>query len=589
MNILGIHDGHTATACLLKDGVVVAMASEERFNLKKSWGGVPQLAADWVLEGTRTDPKTIDAIAVSWLVQPVRDFYIHGDFPPNPMTPVARVIPQWLMASDAMVAPYVKLMSRWRDVDSLTKLLDELGIPRLPIQRVEHHLAHAAASYYLSPFVSKQSPALVITLDGSGDGLSGTVSIGRGHSLDRQVSISSYHSPGLMYSLVTQYLGMKPAEHEYKVMGLAPYAPEELAEQARTVFAGYYGLSPDGLRIVNTSGAWGPGFMRRLERDLRRIRFDAVAAGAQLHLEDVIVKFIRNWIKHTGIRTVVLGGGLFMNVKLNMLIQAMPEVERVFFMPSAGDESLAVGAATWIAVQCGEPGIQPLGGLYLGPEFSSAEIEAVLHRYDDRVRWERVAQPETQSAELLMEGHVVARFAGRMEWGARALGNRSILADGRDLSVIRKINAAIKQRDFWMPFAPSILWERRNDYLVNPRDADAPYMTLAFASTPLAQAHLRSALHQYDLSCRPHLVRAEVNPRYHRLVKEWERLTGCGGLLNTSFNLHGEPIVCAPQDAIETLLCSQIDDLMIEDWWVRRRDVGAQQVRFSRKPVGSLP
>ncbi len=581
MNILGIHDGHTATACLLKDGELVAMVSEERFNRKKSWGGVPSQATRWVVESTHTDPRSIDAVALSWLVQPTRDFTIQGDFPPNTLTPVARFLPQWLLASDAIVAPYVSLMSHFRDMKSIVTLLDELGVPRVPIQRVEHHLAHAAASYYLSSFAQEQSPALVITLDGSGDGLSGTVSLGRGHALERQLAISSYHSPGLMYSLVTQYLGMKPAEHEYKVMGLAPYAPPELAEQARKIFAGYFCLSPDGLRIVNTSGAWGPGFMRKLERDMRRVRFDAIAAGIQLHLEEVITQFIRNWIQHTGIRTIAIGGGLFMNVKLNMLIQAMPEVERVFFLPSAGDESLAMGAAFWVAAQRGEPHIQPLDKLYLGPEFPPAEIEAALRHFQDRVIWERVAQPECKVVELLAQGRVVGRFAGRMEWGARALGNRSILADGRDLSIIRKINAAIKQRDFWMPFAPSILWERRHDYLVNPRDVDAPYMILAFPSTPLAQQHLRAALHQYDLSCRPQLVRAETNPRYHRLLKEWERLTGCGGLLNTSFNLHGEPIVCAPQDALETLLRSEIDDLMMEDFWVRRRN--ASQLAVCRR------
>jgi carbamoyltransferase len=575
MNILGIHDGHTATACLLKDGVLAAMASEERFNRKKSWGGAPSRATRWVLESTRTDPSTIDAVALSWLVQPTREFSIRGDFPPNTVTPVARFLPQWLLASDAIVAPYVNLMSRFRNMKSIVSMLDGLGVPHVPIQRVEHHLAHAAAGYYLSSFAQEQAPTLVITLDGSGDGLSGTVSIGRGHSLERQLALSSYHSPGLIYSLVTQYLGMKPAEHEYKVMGLAPYAPEELAEQARKIFAGYFSLSPDGLRIVNTSGAWGPGFIQKLERDMRRIRFDAVAAGAQLHLEDVIVKFIRNWINRTGVRTVAIGGGLFMNVKLNMLIQNMPEVERVFFMPSGGDESLAMGAATWVAAQRGESHIQPIDKLYLGPEFSCDEIEAALRQFQDRVCWERVDQPEVKAAELLVQGRVVGRFAGRMEWGARALGNRSILADGRDLAVIRKINAAIKQRDFWMPFAPSILWERRNDYLVNPRGVDAPYMILAFPSTPLAQQHLRSALHQYDLSCRPQLVREETNPHYHRLLKEWERLTGCGGLLNTSFNLHGEPIVCTPQDALETLLRSEIDDLMMENFLVRRKSTDA--------------
>jgi carbamoyltransferase len=574
MNILGIHDGHTATACLVTDGEIVAMASEERFNRKKSWGGVPQRATEWVLQSTHTDPSTIDAVAVPSLVQPLTEFSISKNFPPNPMTPLVRLVPNRLLASETIVPLYVNLMRRRRDLQSIHQLLTPLRVPRERIVQVEHHLAHAAASYYLSPFAAEDTETLVITLDGSGDGLCGTVNVAHGRRIERRLALSSYHSLGMIYSIVTQYLGMKPNEHEYKVMGLAPYAPEEMAERARRVFARYLNLSADGLRIVNTSGVFGPNFFKRLERDLWGMRFDAVAAGLQQRLEEIVVAFTRNWIKRTGIRTLAVGGGIFMNVKLNMLLQASPEVERICFMPSGGDESIAAGAALQVASERGEPIIQPLRGLYFGPEFSASDIETTLRAYGERVCWERIADPEAKAAELLTQGHIIGRCAGRMEWGARALGNRSILADGRDLSVIRQINAAIKQRDFWMPFAPSILWERRHDYLVNPRDADAPYMILAFPSTPLAQQHLRAALHQYDLSCRPQLVRAEFNPRYHRLLTEWERLTGCGGLLNTSFNLHGEPIVCTPTDAVETLLRSEIDDVMIEDYWVKRKIAG---------------
>ena len=571
MNILGIHDGHTATACLVKDGALMAMVSEERFNRKKSWGGVPTQAAQWVLHSTGTDPRAVDAVAVASLVQPLIEFSGGKMFPPNPLTPLTQIVPHQLLGADALVSPYSSVMQRRRDIASLHRLMDTLGIPTARLQMVEHHLAHVAASYYLSPFAqTPERETLVISLDGSGDGLCCTVNRAQNFSFKRLLAIPSYHSPGLMYSLVTQYLGMKPMEHEYKVMGLAPYAPEELAERARKIFATYLGLSADGLRIQNMAGAWSAGFADKLARDCQNMRFDAVAAGMQLRLEEVVVAFIRNWIQHTGIRTLALGGGVFMNVKLNMLLQALPAVEQVFFMPSGGDESIAVGAALQASIERGARVIQPLGGLYLGPAFTADEIEATLRQYAGRICWQRVEQVEEKAAELLAQGHVLGRCAGRMEWGARSLGNRSILADGRDLSVVRKINAAIKQRDFWMPFAPSILWERRHDYLVNPRDADAPYMALAFPSTPLAQDHLKAALHQYDLTCRPQLVRAQINPGYYRLLKAWERLTGCGGLLNTSFNLHGEPIVCTPQDALETLLRSAIDDLLIEDFWVRR-------------------
>ncbi|NJO14799.1 MAG: hypothetical protein HC877_03350 [Thioploca sp.] len=583
MNILGIHDGHTATACLLQEGSLVAMVSEERFNRQKNCAGIPQQAIRWILESTHTTPSQIDAVALSGLVQPWIDpnITIWNDtrrpILPNLIVAVTQFLPPQLWGSNPIVTPYVKLMSKMRKLDTLVKLLDELGIPIRRLTIVEHHLAHISSSYYLSPFTKERTiaePILAITLDASGDGIGGTVSIAQGNNIKRLLFIPTYHSIGMMYKIVTRYLGMKPMDHEYKVMGLAPYAPEELAKRAYQIFSRYLGLSTDGLRFLNTSGKFDKGFEKQLERDLRGIRFDAVAAGIQLLLEEVVTAFIRNWIKHTGVKKIVLGGGIFMNVKLNMLIQSLPEIESVFFMPSAGDESNAAGAALSTAIKLGEPQIKPLNGLYLGPEFTTTQIEGTLHQYEKQVVWERIPTQftETKTVELLLQGHIVGRFAGRMEWGARALGNRSILADGRDLSVIRKINAAIKQRDFWMPFAPSLLWERQQDYLVNPRNVDAPYMALGFHSTPLAQVHLKAALHQYDLTCRPQLVRSEINPRYHNLLKEWERLTGCGGLLNTSFNLHGEPIVCSPKDAIETFLRSEIDDLMIEDYWIQRKN-----------------
>ncbi len=569
MNVLGIHDGHTATACLIKNGVVEAMISEERLNRIKNYSGMPELAAKWVLESTKTDPAAIDAVALVGLVKPNMNEN-------SLLMQATQLLPYQIWSSEFVTSAYVSVMSSRRGVDEIAGALRSIGV-RAPIKKVEHHLTHAAGSYFLSPLFDRtgrrNEKVLIITLDGSGDGLCGTVSIASGRKIERVLSIPSYHSIGEMYSGVTRFLGMKQWEHEYKVMGLAPYAPDDLADKACRYFRNYLQISESGLSFVNRTGKFMPGFIRKLQEELRFIRFDAVAAGIQTCIEEVIPTFVRNWIAKTGIRKVVFGGGVFMNVKLNMLLSQMPEIDEMFFMPSGGDESTAVGAAVYAAVELGEETIMPLEALYMGPSYSPLEIAAALENYRDKVEWDIIDpdKAEKHTAGLLLKGNVIGRLAGRMEWGARSLGNRSLLADGRDLAVVRKLNAAIKMRDFWMPFAPSIMWERRHDYLINPRDMDAPFMTLAFASTPLAHQHLRAGLHQYDLTCRPQLVRKETNPGYHRLLEEWERLSGCGGLLNTSFNLHGEPIVCSPEDAIKTLLSSEIDDLMLENYWVRKR------------------
>lgn len=210
-------------------------------------------------------------------------------------------------------------------------------------------------------------------------------------------------------------------------------------------------------------------------------------------------------------------------------------------------------------------------GLYWGPDFSDIEIEQTLQRYSDSISFERSGDIEQKSAQLLAEHKIIGRMSGRMEWGSRALGNRSIIAGAGRLQNIRKLNAAIKMRDFWMPFAPSIRWERRHDYAEIKKEIPAFHMVMGFDSTPLAQEHLIAALHAYDFSMRPQFVKNDHNPKYHRLLTEFEKLTGIGGVLNTSFNLHGWPIVCSPDDAVTTFLKSDLDYLIINDYLIWKR------------------
>ena len=579
MKILGIHDGHLGTATLLVDGRIVAMMSEERLTRKKNQGGPPANAIAWVLKSAGIRGSDLDAVALATLTQPLTDWEDNmGQSRRRIFRFATSLLPKTLIASRALVEPYVYIYERIRPRDALNDALRQNGVsPSLCFRHgFEHHACHAATAYFLSWFRSHSKQMLIVTADASGDGLCATVSIGLQGRLERRHSITSYHSVGELYTRVTQMLGLKPLDHEYKVMGLAPYAPPELADRAYRIFSTYYRLTEDHLSFENISGVWGPDLPNKMIRDLHGIRFDAVAAGVQRLLEDIVTGFVLAWVRKTGLGSVAVAGGVFMNVKLNMLLAEAPEIQELFVMPSCGDESVGLGAAALNYAghrlsQGLEVNTDPLDQLYFGPEYSRRQILSDLESYRENLTWREHEDIEAVVAGCLGEGQIVGRFAGRMEWGARSLGNRSILADPRDLRNVRRINVAIKKRDFWMPFAPSILLERSSDYILNPRGIPAPYMVQAFRSTAMAQRDLACCLHPFDLTCRPQIVTRQGNPRYHALLREFEKITGVGGVLNTSFNLHGEPIVCSPADALRTFVNSDLDAVAIENFLIRRK------------------
>lgn len=573
MRILGIHDGHLSTVCYFEDGVIKTTISEERLKRVKGQGGFPSKAVEHVFDKEHIDPDSLDKIALVGLLKPLTSIaqykggrqkyfpYIIKLYPGDPRFLIKKYIG-------------LALKNRLKDPE-LASRLNYFGLEPKKLQIIEHHQAHAATAYYLSRFPSKGEKTMVMTLDGSGDGLSGTVSIvdEEGH-WNRVKQISTYDSLGMIYSRVTQYLGMKPWEHEYKLMGMAPYVSGDYATKALNVMKRYIGLTPDGLGFENPMRLWGNSILKQMRKDFEGLRFDAISAGVQLLHENLVVSLTRNWLRKTGIRNLAVAGGCFMNVKANKLIAEMDECEDFFVMPSCGDESCAIGAAIWCHVKDDHERkirIEPLRDLYWGPEYGDSEIKNSLELFSDSIEFRICDNIEKESAKLLAEQKILGRLSGKMEWGARALGNRSIIANPERPQNLRKLNAAIKMRDFWMPFAPSILWERRKDYAVLPKDFDSYYMTMAHESTPLAREHLIAALHPYDYTMRPQFIRKEHNPEYHRLVSEFERLTGIGGVLNTSFNLHGSPIVCSPQDALQTLLDSDLDYVIMNNYLIWKK------------------
>ncbi len=552
------------------NGRLVAAVSEERLTRRKEQGGWPERSIELVLKIAGIEPGDVDAVGVATLFPPITQAdYDLGHPARRAFGALYRVIPKrflengaWLRAAKALAKPAISRRQR-----EVIQRLVEMGF-RAPVRFYEHHYAHGFGAYLLSGF----QRALILTADGSGDMLSATVALARGGEHERIAQISNYNSIGEFYTRITQLLGMKPLSHEYKVMGLAPYAPEKELKEVYPRVKRLFEVNPERLEFVNKAGVWKRDWLKVLRKVFDGVRFDIVAGAAQRLLEEVITAWAEAALRRTGEGNLVLAGGVFANVKLNHKVLELPGVKRLFIMPSPGDDSLPLAVAALAHFDEAGKRPEPLRELYLGPEFSDEEIEKALSELSG-FRVEFLGDEiHSRVAKLLAKGLVVGRFWGRMEFGARALGARSILADPRDLRAVERINAAIKKRDFWMPFAPTILAERADDYLVNPKAHFAPYMVIAFPTKPQAWEHFPAALHPRDKSTRPQMLLEDWEPTYYRIIKEFEERAGVPVLLNTSFNLHGDPIACSPQDAIHTFLNSELDALAIGKWLVYRRN-----------------
>ena len=551
---IGVHDGHNASVALLRDGRLEFALQEERLTRVKNQGDAPAGAARMALQAARPN-------AGSTPVGLNGHYMNYGQWRRETIQADYERSSPWKQRLKNTVVDRV-----YQEIKAAERVyeLAEAGFERKQMRPVEHHQAHAAAAYYTSPFGGAKT--LVLTCDGSGDRLAATVSIGQRSSLHRIAEVSEHDSIGRLYALVTRYLGMSPLEHEYKVMGLAPYGSSRLFEE----WFEFPRQNPlTWRRRKGLPSMYAASDLVR--RALAGQRFDAIAAGAQSLLEHVLTTWVRNAVRETGIRRITCSGGVFQNVKANLAVLELPEVEEMYVFPSCGDESNSIGAACALAARAGET-IQPLGPLYFGDEITDHEaldaLEPAAHA--GRLRCSFTAPIEPVIAQALARGCIVARAAGKAEFGARALGNRSILASASSLRAVRTLNESIKRRDFWMPFAPSVLAERAFEYYEKPKPVASPYMMFAFRSKPARRAAFAAAQHPHDLTTRPHEVREHHNPGYYRLLQEYEARTGEGILLNTSFNLHGEPMVYRAHDAVDVFLRSGLQHMALANWWVEK-------------------
>jgi carbamoyltransferase len=561
---VGIHDGHNASVAVVRDGHIELALQEERLTRIKNQGDAPARAV-------RLAFQTLNGDAVRAQVGLNGRYMNYNQWQPETiLRDYERSADLASRSKQSLKGTFVDRAYQKRKAELRAEALSEIGVRQESIETVEHHLAHASAAYHTAPW--RDEKILVLTCDGSGDRLSATVSIGEYGTLSRIASVDEHDSIGRLYSLVTRFLGMAPLEHEYKVMGLAPYvSPGSRMESAARDFSSLFEFTSDGLSWKRRAGVPSMyaayGFLKRL---LSGKRFDTIAAGVQKFVEDMLVTWVKNAVRETGVHKVACAGGVFMNVKANLALLEIPEVEDLYVFPSCGDESNSIGAACHLAARAGDR-IEPLGALYYGEPITDREAQLVLNSFSgSRVRFRWTADIESLTAEKLAEGKIVARAKGAVEFGARALGNRSILARADSTTAVREINAMVKNRDFWMPFAPSVLADRATDYYEKPKPVESPYMMLAFRSRPEKRAAFAAAQHPYDFTTRPQEVLEQHNADYYRLIQEYESRTGEGILLNTSFNLHGEPIVYRASDAVDVFLRSGLNYMALGNWWVEK-------------------
>jgi carbamoyltransferase len=598
MRILGISAFyHDSAAAVVEDGEIIAAAQEERFSRKKHDSRFPRHAIDYCLEAAGAKPQDIDFVAFydKPFVKFERLLETYVAFAPRGFQSFKMALPLWLREKLFQKSLLLKEMKAYSaDVDWANRLLF-----------AEHHFSHAASAFYPSPF----KDAIVLTMDGVGEWATTSVAFGSGNELSMQRELRFPHSLGLLYSAFTYYTGFKVNSGEYKLMGLAPYGEPKYAD---LILDRLIDLKQDGtfrldqsyfdyctgLRMTNAKFDELFGGPARKPEELLTQRHMDIAASIQAVTEEIVLRLTRALAKETGGRNLCLAGGVALNCVANGKLLRDGSFDQIWVQPAAGDAGGALGAA--LAAYYGykknprslNGGGDAMRGSYLGPSFSQAEIERRLQGAGAKFDTMSEGDVIEATARDLADERAIGWFQGRMEFGPRALGGRSILGDPRSDKMQKTLNLKIKYRESFRPFAPSVLREDVADWF--DLDGDSPYMLLVadvaekhrLAMTPEQQALFgidklnvpRSsipAVTHVDYSARIQTVHEETNPRYYALLSAFKRMTGCPVLVNTSFNVRGEPIVCTPEDAFGCFMGTEMDTLVIGNCYLRKEDQNA--------------
>jgi len=574
MKILGITTEGDSGAAVVEDGRILAAVNEERLSRLKLVVGFPRLSIREVLDLSGTDVGDIKAVLVaatdSVFVDELEPFVgwleDSGNGTGQFLKKAAGRLAKFRHRLPVLETGYYALQApRFRQRRQAIRriLREEIGL-RCPIQFVDHHFAHVTSAYFTSGF----RDALVFSVDGGGDGRSSVVYAVRDGRAELLHEVSAYHSLGNYYAYVTKICGFKAMKHEGKITGLAAYGEPKYVDLLKGL------IDLENGTFVNRGRVAFHGALRELEGKLPRgWKREDLAASVQRHFENVVRGFVGYWARRTGLREVALAGGVFSNVRVNEEVHDLPEVRRIFIHPHMSDGGLAVGAALAACI----PGIleetmpaveEPLRDVYLGRGLEATEIWEAMRRHGLQPQ-PLHAGLEDAIADLLVEGYVVARANGRMEYGPRALGNRSILYQPTDRSVNDWLNKNLRRTEF-MPFAPSMLYEARDQCFEAVAGAEhaAEFMTTTFHCTAWMRERMHGVVH-LDGTARPHLVQEDRNPSFYRVIQAFFERTGLPAIINTSFNMHEEPIVCNADDCVRAFLAGNLDYLAIGDHLIR--------------------
>ena len=575
MIILGLSGalGHDASAALVADGEIIAAAEEERFiRDKHAKGKMPVEAARYCLTEAGINPADVDVVAFPFapvsLLSPARWHYARR---------------YWYAPDRALDALFNGNRRYRRNRARVLEMGKDMGIDwqRTRFVPVEHHLSHASSAYHLSGFSERTA---ILGVDGKGEYATTFFGWGERGKIHR---IKEFYDPDSLagaYGAITEYLGFEMLDGEYKVMGMAPYGDASRYDLGRILPLTADGFAAD-TRLINTVGLRrykenGSGFYfsqalvdwlgPRRSGDAADEPYIHYAAAMQKLFEDrclhLLERYLGDVLRETGLLAFAGGGAL--NVKLNQRIVALPHVRELFVQPASGDSGTALGAATFVAAEAGECPPR-MRHAYLGPAYGEAQILAAVEQVKARVHCTRLDKVVDTTADLLAAGHPVAWFQGRMEFGPRALGNRSILGCPSAVGIADRINEQIKFRERWRPFCPSVL-DRVAPAIIQT-DHPAPYMTITFDVAQEWKTRIPEVVHA-DGTARVQIVEADTNPRYYALLEALEARTGNAVVLNTSLNRRGEPMVCSPADALAMFLGCDLEYLVLGDFMVTKAD-----------------
>jgi carbamoyltransferase len=547
---------HDSSACIARDGELLFAVAEERLSRVKHDARFPALAVKACLEFARVRPDQLDYVAFGWSTPRVAYLHDLADF-----------------ARGQHPISYLNVLNSTRQFASMQhqggggRRFDQMfGPTKARTLFVDHHLAHAISAYAHSGF----NETAVVVVDGRGAWEATSIWHGRNGQLENVLTIPWPNSLGLFYAAFTDYLGFQPYSDEWKVMGLAPYGQPGV-DLTTFVTLDHGQHKVDGPRLIGRgmgSADWisqhlGP---KRVPESEIENRYKDIAFAVQDVCEQAMKSVVELALKKTGCRNLCLAGGVALNSKANGLILSSGLVDGMFVQPAASDDGVALGAVLAPYLELSEPlPLKPMRQVYLGNAYDDSEIEKTLRTY--KLRWSRLQDVAGATADLLAAGKIIGWFQGRMEFGPRALGSRSILADPRDPEMNAKVNNAVKFREWWRPFAPSLLAEAAGDYLESA--VDSPFMILTSQVKREKRSVIPSVTH-VDGSARPQTVEEKVNPLYWRVIKEFGCRTGVPVVMNTSFNLRGEAIVNSPTDAIRTFFSSGMDALVIGSFLVEK-------------------